>query len=212
MPPPTQGKRRRVQDEEEDDEPRRRQSRRQDDSEDNDDFDEDVDGDVEMGGANFSDEAQLVKKLVRYALACEHSRTPIRRDGIREKVLGNHARMFKRVFDGAQVHLRQVFGMEMTELPLKEKRTLKEKQSMPLQPPVIDSLEMDYLHITQQRQMLRREMRRRRMQRLQRHRRHTSSFPSSPDRTSRPPSSLPRDCRAPARKPSLSGSTALSLP
>jgi hypothetical protein len=28
---------------------------------------------------------QLVKKLVRYALACEYSRTPIRRDGIRDK-------------------------------------------------------------------------------------------------------------------------------
>lgn len=30
---------------------------------------------------------QLVKKLVRYALACEYSRLPIKRDGIREKGL-----------------------------------------------------------------------------------------------------------------------------
>lgn len=29
--------------------------------------------------------SQLIKNLVRYALACEYSRTPIRRDGIREK-------------------------------------------------------------------------------------------------------------------------------
>lgn len=30
-------------------------------------------------------EEQLVKRLVRYALACEYSRTPIRREGIKEK-------------------------------------------------------------------------------------------------------------------------------
>ena len=29
--------------------------------------------------------AQLVKRLVRYAIACEYSRLPIRREGIREK-------------------------------------------------------------------------------------------------------------------------------
>jgi len=28
---------------------------------------------------------QLVKKFVRYALACEYSRVPIKREGIREK-------------------------------------------------------------------------------------------------------------------------------
>jgi hypothetical protein len=28
---------------------------------------------------------QLVKKLVRYALACEYSRQPIRREGIRDR-------------------------------------------------------------------------------------------------------------------------------
>lgn len=32
-----------------------------------------------------SAEDQLAKKLVRYALACEFSRTPIRRDGIKER-------------------------------------------------------------------------------------------------------------------------------
>lgn len=34
-------------------------------------------------GVSFED--QLAKKLVRYALSCEFSRTPIRRQGIREK-------------------------------------------------------------------------------------------------------------------------------
>ncbi|KAH7037637.1 MAGE family-domain-containing protein [Microdochium trichocladiopsis] len=88
------------------------------------------DADVPMDGSFADDTAddQLVKKLVRYALACEYARLPIRRDGIREKVLGNNSRAFKRIFDGAQAQLRHVFGMEMTELPAKEKRTLKERQ------------------------------------------------------------------------------------
>ncbi len=44
-------------------------------------------------------------------------------------VLGSNARSFKAVFEGAQDKLRTVFGMEMEELPVREKRTLKEKQS-----------------------------------------------------------------------------------
>ena len=51
------------------------------------DEDEDM-NDTTMGfdsrpGGGFED--QLAKKLVRYALSCEFSRTPIRRQGIREK-------------------------------------------------------------------------------------------------------------------------------
>ena len=38
-------------------------------------------------GGEDSANGQLVKKLVRYALACEFSRTPIRRDGIKDKGL-----------------------------------------------------------------------------------------------------------------------------
>lgn len=44
-------------------------------------------------------------------------------------VLGAHARSFRRVFDAAQEQLQKVFGMEMAELPVREKRTLKDKQS-----------------------------------------------------------------------------------
>ncbi|KAI0153501.1 MAGE family-domain-containing protein [Pestalotiopsis sp. NC0098] len=127
MPPQTQRRRRTGDQIEDEDEPRRRQSRRQQDSDEEDDDDEqDEDGDIDMAGA--SDEADLVKKLVRYALACEYARLPIRRDGIRDKVLGNNPRAFKKVFDAAQLSLKRAFGMEMVELPMKEKRTLKEKQ------------------------------------------------------------------------------------
>ncbi|KAI1171283.1 MAGE protein [Nemania sp. FL0916] len=80
------------------------------------------------GGVDSTSDDQLVKKLVRYALACEYARIPIRRDGIRDKVLGTNARAFKRVFDAAQEQLQKVFGMEMVELPTREKRTLKDKQ------------------------------------------------------------------------------------
>ena len=73
---------------------------------------------------------QMVKKLVRLALACEYNRRPIRRSDISEKVLGNStgAKAFKTVFQAAQHELRMVFGMEMTELPGREKVTLQQKR------------------------------------------------------------------------------------
>ncbi len=55
---------------------------------------EDSDGsDLENGGPLVREELeegenskdQFVKKLVRYALACEYARLPIRRDGIKDK-------------------------------------------------------------------------------------------------------------------------------
>lgn len=64
---------------------------------------------------------QLAIRLVRYALACEHSRTQIRRDKIKEKVLGpNNSRKFKPVFEEAQRQLRNVFGMVLEELPARD--------------------------------------------------------------------------------------------
>ncbi|KAI2619726.1 MAGE-domain-containing protein [Hypoxylon sp. NC1633] len=130
MPPQTQSQsRRRTGNHDGSDNLRkRRQSRRNNDSDGSELSEEDQDGDVDMDKAGDGTEDQLVKKLVRYALACEYARIPVRRDGIRDKVLGNNPRSFKRVFEGAQAHLQKVFGMEMVELPAKEKRTLKEKQ------------------------------------------------------------------------------------
>ncbi|KAI0906147.1 MAGE protein [Ustulina deusta] len=134
---PLQGQRRRRagHHEEEDDSARhRRQSKRAPESDDGSDASEnddeqDIDMDKPAGADNTSDD-QLVKKLVRYALACEYARIPIKRDGIRDKVLGTHARSFRRVFDAAQEQLQKVFGMEMAELPVREKRTLKDKQTV----------------------------------------------------------------------------------
>ncbi|KAI1129302.1 MAGE protein [Nemania abortiva] len=136
MPPQTQKRRRTGHRREEEEEDNIRRNRRQpkpapesdDGSDPSENEDEqDVDMDRAPGADNTSDD-QLVKKLVRYALACEYARIPIKRDGIRDKVLGAHARSFRRVFDAAQEQLQKVFGMEMMELPTREKRTLKDKQ------------------------------------------------------------------------------------
>lgn len=43
-------------------------------------------------------------------------------------VLGAQSRQFKTVFGEAQTQLRITFGMEMTELPLKDKVTLAQKR------------------------------------------------------------------------------------
>lgn len=40
---------------------------------------------MEDGDQAESADGQLIKKLVRYAMACDFSRAPIRRDGIKDK-------------------------------------------------------------------------------------------------------------------------------
>ncbi|KAJ5672304.1 MAGE protein [Penicillium longicatenatum] len=70
----------------------------------------------------------LVKKMVRFALACEYARLPIRRADISTKVLGEQGtRIFKTVFEQAQRHLREKFGMEMVELPAREKISIAQR-------------------------------------------------------------------------------------
>ncbi|KAK3996983.1 MAGE family-domain-containing protein [Cladorrhinum sp. PSN332] len=79
-------------------------------------------------GGRDDETSQLVKKLVRYALACEFSRTKIRRDGIRDRVLGPNSREFQKVFAGAQRQLQATFGMEMVELPVKDRALMTTEQ------------------------------------------------------------------------------------
>ncbi|ELR07980.1 hypothetical protein VC83_00037 [Pseudogymnoascus destructans] len=89
-----------------------------------------ADGDEEEVGRDPRGTYGLVMKLVRYALACEFGRVPIRREGIREKVFGKHGgRRFQQLFDEAQVLLEEKFGMQMVELPSKEKVTLKDRRA-----------------------------------------------------------------------------------
>lgn len=73
----------------------------------------------------------MVKKLVRLALASEYSRQPIRRNDITTKVLAEQgSRPFKTVFEESQKSLRKWFGMEMVELPQKEKVTISQRRGM----------------------------------------------------------------------------------
>lgn len=70
-----------------------------------------------------------VKKLVRFALASELNRKPIRRPDINEKCLGTGSRAFKEVFAAAQLQLRDIFGMEMQVAPAKDQVTLAQKRA-----------------------------------------------------------------------------------
>jgi DNA-binding PadR family transcriptional regulator len=54
----------------------------------------------------------------------------LRRTDITDKVLGpNQARAFRNVFNSAQQQLRYVFGMELVELPAREKVTIQQKRA-----------------------------------------------------------------------------------
>ncbi|KAF5988606.1 non-structural maintenance of chromosome element 3 [Fusarium coicis] len=124
---PTQRRRRPAQDEESEEDVRPRQRNRVDSEDEN----EQEASDVEMDGGQHhaqSADDQLVKKLVRYVISCEYSRTAIRRDGIKERVLGTQGRSFRRIFDLAQTQLKRVWGMELRELPVREKMSLQEKR------------------------------------------------------------------------------------
>ncbi|KAG6014676.1 hypothetical protein E4U54_004972 [Claviceps lovelessii] len=148
--PPSASRRRPVDDEELEFDPRPRQ-RPFNDRLNGHEAGYDSDGMNEEGQAESRADEQLAKKLVRYALSCEFSRTPIRRDGIKERgksklelvprvlfsqkltspsvsVLGNQGRSFKRIFSLAQQQLRHVWGMELRELPVREKMSLQEKR------------------------------------------------------------------------------------
>ncbi|ORX57663.1 MAGE protein, partial [Hesseltinella vesiculosa] len=69
------------------------------------------------------------KDLVRYALACEQKKTPIRRDDIRKRILQDHPRHFNTVFGRTQKVLQEMLGMKLIELPLREKPGHRAKTS-----------------------------------------------------------------------------------
>ncbi|KAK7415454.1 hypothetical protein QQZ08_012343 [Neonectria magnoliae] len=127
--PPSQRRRRAVDvddDPDEDARPRQRRNRVDSDAELEDETSaDDMDADLDPGQ---NADNQMAKKLIRYAISCEYSRTVIRRDGIKERVLGNRGRSFKRIFALAQKQLREVWGMELRELPVREKMSLHEKR------------------------------------------------------------------------------------
>jgi hypothetical protein len=96
----------------------------------------------DAGGGSLE---QLSKGLVRYALSCEHSRKPIKRQDINEKgdigrssqllalthpVLGSHTRLFKEVFNRANTQLMDVWAMQLIELPKADRVTVRQRRGM----------------------------------------------------------------------------------
>lgn len=100
-----------------------------------------------VGDANKD---RLVKKFIRLALASEYTRQPLKRVDITSKglsvlrlcwdlpwrdlliwlVLGSQGRMFKEVFEQSQKELRHIFGMELVELPTREKTKLSQRRGI----------------------------------------------------------------------------------
>ncbi|RGP78655.1 non-structural maintenance of chromosome element 3 [Fusarium longipes] len=83
--------------------------------------------DAEMGGDRsqmHSADEQLAKKLKEVMETVLGCRVEVNKS----LVLGNQGRSFRRIFDLAQKQLREFWGMEMRELPVREKVTLQEKR------------------------------------------------------------------------------------
>ncbi|KAL6410299.1 Non-structural maintenance of chromosome element 3 [Ilyonectria robusta] len=83
--PPSQRRRRPAEDDESEEDARPPQRRHRVDSDaepEEEASDDDTDMDAHPGQ---SADDQLAKKLIRYAISCEYSRTVIRRDGIKER-------------------------------------------------------------------------------------------------------------------------------
>jgi hypothetical protein len=79
-----------AQDEESEEDVRPRQRNRVDSEDENEQEPSDAEMDGDQHHTQSADD-QLVKKLVRYVISCEYSRTAIRRDGIKERGNnGNH--------------------------------------------------------------------------------------------------------------------------
>lgn len=57
-----------------------------------------------------------VKEMVRLAVSHEYRRTPLRKDDIKERVLGDHSKAFPVILERAQITLKSVFGMELIEI------------------------------------------------------------------------------------------------
>ncbi|CAG8646897.1 10124_t:CDS:2 [Cetraspora pellucida] len=65
-----------------------------------------------------------IKDIVRLALASELRKVPLKRDEITRKVLHEHSRAFTVVMNKARERLRDIFGMDLVELPAKEKKAV----------------------------------------------------------------------------------------
>ena len=89
----------------------------------------DFEENLQLNGGSSSGQQQAVKNLVRLALASEFSRTSLKRSDIPSKIQLQDSRQFKTIFEKAQVVLRATFGMELVELPAKDRVTMTQKRA-----------------------------------------------------------------------------------
>ena len=71
---------------------------------------------------------KFVGDLIRYALFLDYNKTPIKREDINKVILKDHKNSFKPVLSAAQTKFKELFGMELVEIPKKStasKSTLK---------------------------------------------------------------------------------------
>lgn len=97
--------------------------------------DEDNASESDTPGANTQATLRnLTKKLVRLAISSEYSRQPLRRTDINAKIMkdatssGNKVQ-FRAVFNEAQKTLRDVFGMELVDLPSRERTDISNRRN-----------------------------------------------------------------------------------
>ena len=83
---------------------------------------------MSTGGAKFAG-LMLARKVGNELISTTHK---ARRLTTEQLVFGNASRrgVFNKVFEKAQEQLQHVFGMEMTELPAKEKVTIAQKRGV----------------------------------------------------------------------------------
>ncbi|KAI9277283.1 MAGE family-domain-containing protein [Phascolomyces articulosus] len=81
---------------------------------------------ADPGSTNWDDEVfqRKIRDTVRYALACECKRQPIRRVEINKKILQERSYEFNEVQQEANRILKHLFGFEMIELKPKERSSL----------------------------------------------------------------------------------------
>ncbi|RPA85700.1 MAGE-domain-containing protein [Ascobolus immersus RN42] len=96
--------------------------------------DEDSDRPRPDGPAISRDSLQIetcARQIVRLALSLHNSRQPLRRSSelVQKIMKGAPPRAWSKVLDCAQTFLKQVFGMQLAELPQKERVTLTQRRN-----------------------------------------------------------------------------------
>lgn len=106
----------------------------QDHSASNDEDNENASGSDTPGATTQTNLHNLSKKLVRLAISSEYARQPLRRTDINVKIMKDATSAgtkipFRNVFNDAQKTLRDIFGMELVDLPSRERTDINNRRN-----------------------------------------------------------------------------------